>query len=155
MDTSLKNKPLRDKYQAALERAGRKVMTTTPQNSPANSFFVSDAPRRLTGSRAAHPLPKPAPPKFVDQERRENEVEHRNIYAVKSYQELLNRLRGGQPVQVRNERLGFMVIQDLGIELRLGGIFDLTILPFREIFESQDLRSICEGGLVAMEGRFE
>ena len=142
---------LKTAYEVALGRAGKKVMTT-PQNSPsnANGFFVSDAPRRLTGSRAAHP-----PAKIVPEERRENAVEHRNIYAVQSYQELLNRLRGGQPVQVRNERLGFMVIQDLGVELRLGGIFDLTTMPFKTILESQDLRSICEGGLVTMEGRFE
>jgi len=150
---------LKTAYELALERSAGKTMTQTsnrtPQKRPfANTnldFFVGDTPQNLKGSRLSHPPPKTEP----EEEKRENPVEHRNIYAVKSYQELLNRLRGGQLMQIRNERMGYLAIKDLGIALKLGQVLDLTRLPWKMVLESNHLRDLCEHELVTMEGRFE
>ena len=138
---------LKSAYEVALDRLNQQPQPQPqPLKMPTESPYVSDS-KRLQQNKIWHSGPRKS-----EKEKRESETEHRNIYAVKSYAELLARVHAGQQCVIRNARFGYLQIADLGVSMGLNQTISLNEVPFAVLRDSRELQELCDRNLVEMEG---
>ena len=139
-----------------MERTATNAIQMSHQTPPAgrqtpSGRFVSDLPQRTLGSRAAHPTPVQRPEVLIDGKQDDEAVERAGVYTMKTFCEMLHYLRLGHACYLRNSKFSYTGISELGCSLRQDESVDLTAFPIKRIVEAQELRQMCDSGMLDME----